>query len=133
MTVWGYFNRLVIFVGEVEEDGLRAAGVAGESDAGEDLAGGEVAEARAGSEHGDGAVECVAAGEDSVFVLEVVSEPFAEAARVDGPAVIVEESLGDDGPGVAEGGVKRGRVFERVVEDLFGSGFLHKISLSLRA
>src|ERR1039457_2476876 len=89
MAARGDFEGLVVFVGEVEEDGCWAAGVAGGSDAGEDLAGGEFAEAGAGGEQGDGAVEGVEAGEDGVFALEGVGEPFAEAARVERPAVIV--------------------------------------------
>lgn len=108
VAVGGNFDELVIFVGEMEEDGLRAARVAGGADAGEDLAGGEIAEAGAGGKHCDGAFEGVATGKESVFAFEAVGDPFAETARIERPAAMAEWAFGDDGPGVAEVCVERG-------------------------
>jgi hypothetical protein len=121
VRVGGDFDDLVIFVGEVEEDGLRAARVACGADAGEDLAGGEIAEAGAGGEHGDGAVEGMATGEESMFAFEAVGDPFAETARIERPAVMVEGAFGDDGPRVTEGGLEGCDAFDGVVEYFFGS------------
>src|SRR5258708_3246753 len=60
----GDFEEFVVFVGEVEEDGLRAAGVAAPADAGEDFAGRHLGISGVSGEHCEGAVHGVAADEE---------------------------------------------------------------------
>jgi hypothetical protein len=124
----GDFDQFVVGVGEVEEEGLRAARVAAPADAGEDFAGRHLGIAGVSDEHGEGAVDGVAAGEETVLMGKTVSEPLAETAREDGPAEATRGAVGDDDPGMAKGGGKRARVFDGVVEDEFGAGFLHGYS-----
>ena len=112
-------------VGEMDENRLRVEMVALESDAGEDLRDGEFGVVGVGGEHANGAVEGVDAGEESELAVKAVGEPFAETGGVNGPAVIAGEAVGDDGPGVAEGGGEWGRETEGMIEDLFGAGGVH--------
>src|SRR5205823_9428197 len=73
---------------------------------------------------GEGAVDGVAAGEESMFVVESAGEPGAEASREDGPTVVAGGAVGHDGPGVPEGGGEGGNEFDGVVEELLGAGFV---------
>ncbi len=91
-------------VGEMDEDRLRVAMMAVKSNAREDLRGGKFGVVSVGGEHLNGAVEGVYAGEEFMLTMEAMGEPFAEARRADGRAVIAVVAARDDGPGVAKGG-----------------------------
>src|SRR5208283_5288814 len=125
MTVGRDFDELLIGVGEMEEDGLGGAAISTGTDAGEDFADGEVAVGGARFERADGGLHGLLAGEDAAFLVKAVGEPVAECSGGDGPTVIASSAVGNDGPGVSEGGAEGGGEFECVVEDLFGAGFGH--------
>ena len=75
----------------------------------------------------DGGVHGMAAWVQTVLVMEATGEPFAEAFRSNGQAVIPHGTVGNDGPGLTEGSAQRGGEFQGMVEELFGSGFVHKV------
>jgi hypothetical protein len=91
-------------------------GVGGE---GGDFLARAVAEAGVRLEDADGVAEGVVGGEDAVFVLEAVGEPFAEAVGDDGAGFVGEGAGGERGPGVTGFGGEGGGVAHGVVEDLF--------------
>ncbi len=120
-------NDIVGGISEMEEDGVGMAAGASPTEAREDLAGGKFGVLGVRGEDADGAAEGVPSGKDAVLVVEAVGEPFAEPDGIDRPAVVAAGAVGDDGPGMAEGGSERGGVFDGVIEQLLGAGFGHAV------